>query len=274
MHADAGSGCLASDAAKALADQGNPKQFTADIALLFTDALTSPACQQPGAALATLNIVNGSGGVALAITAKASNSSVQGVVPEAALLLADLGPAGQLLSVATTLAQTTPQARQQVQTQVASFNTASKSQLQMVVGESQGPINNTYSGNNQTAQTFNAATPPPLDGTYSGSFTGTQFVTGACPSTITGSLGYAVQGGNITVTIPGAGSGMLDTTTGIASFQPTSGIGGANVSCTFGGTLLPNQTGPATASGTWSCSSTGPGSTFNSANGTWTASSQ
>jgi hypothetical protein len=272
VRANAGSGCLAAEAAQALADEGNPTAFANDIAQLFNDAQTSPACMQPAAATATLGIVNGTSGVALAITAQASNSSVQPVLPAAALLLANLGPAGQLLSVATSLAQTSAQARQSVQGAVASFNTASQSQLNTVVSQSQGPLNSSYSSSNQTAMSFNAATPPPLDGTYAGSFTGTQFVTGACPSTITGSLGYTVQGSTITVTIPGAGSGTLDPTTGIASFQPTAGIGGANVSCSFGGTLLPNQTGPASASGTWSCSSTGPGSTFNSGNGTWTAS--
>jgi hypothetical protein len=270
-NASAGSGCLAAEAAKALSDDNNPSAFAADIAQLFNDALTSPACQQPAAATATLGIVNGSGGVALAITAQASNSSAQPVLPISALLLADLGPAGQLLSVATSLAQTTPQARQAVQSAVKSFNMASQSQLQTVVSQSQGTLNNSYTTTSQTAQSFNAATPPPLDGTYAGTFTGTQFVTGACPSSISGSIGFTVQGTNITVTVPGGGSGTLDMTTGIASFQPTSGIGGANVSCSFGGTLLPNQSGPATASGTWSCSSTGLGSSFNSANGTWSA---
>jgi len=271
----AGSGCLAAEAAQALADEGNPTAFSADIAKLFADALTSSACQQASAATATLGIVNGAGGVALALTSQASNVPAQPVLPIAAVLLADLAPAGQLLSVATSLAQTTPQARQQVQASVASFNTASQTQLQNVVQQSQGAINSSYSSSNQTAQTFNAATPPPLDGTYTGTFGGTQFVSGACPSTLPlAPLSFAVQGSNITVSIPGAGGGTLDMTTGIANFQPTSGIGGANVSCSFGGTLLPNTTGPASGSGTWSCISTGPGSSFDSANGTWTASTQ
>ena len=232
--------------------------------------MTSPACKTPAAAIATLGIVNGVGAVALAITSQAGNSSVQPVLPAAAILLANLGPAGQLLSIGTTLAQTTPQAQQMVQNAVAAFNNASSGELNQVTGQTQGPLNNSYTTTSQTATSFTAAAPPPLDGTYSGSFTGTQFLTGACPSTINGSIGFTVQGGSITVTMPGAGNGTLDTTTGIASFQP-GGIGGPNVTCSFGGTLLPNQTGPASGSGTWACSSFGAGSSFNSANGTWTA---
>jgi hypothetical protein len=268
-------GCLATEAAAAVADAnaGNAANFANDIALLFADSLTSAACRTPAAAIATLGIVNGAGAVALAITAQASNSSVQPVLPAAAILLANLSPAGQLLSIATTLAQTTPQAQQMVQNAVAAFNNASSGQLSQVTGETEGPLNSSYTTTNQTAMSFTAAAPPPLDGTYSGSFTGTQFVTNACPSTINGSIGFTVQDGSITVTMPGAGSGTLDTTTGIASFQP-GGIGGSNVSCAFGGTLLPSQTGPASGSGTWSCSSFGAGSRFNSANGTWSAMAQ
>ncbi len=53
---------------------------------------------------------------------------------------------------------------------------------------------------------FSVVPPPPRDGTYSGSFTGTRFVTKASPSTSDGSLGFTVQDGSITVTMPGAGS--------------------------------------------------------------------
>ena len=269
------SGCLASEAEAAVIDAnaGNATNFAADIALLFNDSLTSPACKTPAAAIATLGIVNGAGAVALALTSQAGNSSVQPVLPAAALLLANLGPAGQLLSIGTTVAQTSPQAQQQVQNAVAAFNNASSGQLTQVTAQTQGPLNAPYTTASQTATSFTAAAPPPLDGTYSGTFTGAQFVTNACPGTINGSLGFTVQGGTITVTMPGAGSGTVDTTTGIANFQP-GGIGGANVSCTFGGTLIPSQSGPASASGTWSCSSFGVGSNFNSANGTWTAMAQ
>jgi hypothetical protein len=160
-----------------------------------------------------------------------------------------------------------------VQTAVANFNQASSGQLTAVVGQSQGALNTSFSSTNQSENSFIAATPPPLDGNYAGNFLGTQFVANACSAPITGSLGFTVQANTITVTIPGAGNGVLDPTTGVATFQPT-GIGGSNVSCSFGGTLLPNQSGPAAASGTWSCSSTGLGSGFNSANGTWTATAQ
>ena len=271
VHANLGSGCLAAEAAQALADDGNPAAFANDITQLFANAQSSPACKEPGAAIATLGIVNGSAGVALAITSEAGNSTVQPVLPITALLLAELGPTGEVLGLSAALGQTTPQAQQAVEASVASFNRAAQGQLKMLVGETQGPLNTTYSNINQNEQSFDATTPQPLDGTYAGSFTGTQFVTGACPSTIMGSLSYAVQGGNITVTLPGGGSGTLDTTTGAATFAPGSGIGGANVSCSFGGTFLPNPSASATASGTWSCVSTGAGSTFNSANGTWTA---
>jgi hypothetical protein len=274
VRADTGTGCLAAEAAKVLADAGSPSfdktTLDNDLLTLFQDSETSPACMQPGAAIATLGIVNGAGAVALAVLTAPSNPSTQALLPAEALLQANLSPAGQLLGIGTTLAQTTPRARQQVETAVAAFNQASNHQLTTVISQTQGPLAGSYTSTNQTAMAFTAATPPPLDGTYAGSFTGTQFASGACPAPITGSLGFTVAGTAVTATIPGAGSGTLDPTTGTASFQPT-GIGGANVSCSFDGTLLPNQTGPATASGTWSCSSIGIGSNFNSANGTWTA---
>jgi hypothetical protein len=211
----------------------------------------------------------------LAITSQASNPSLQALLPTAAILLANLAPAGELLSIGTSLAQTTPQALQMVQSAVEAFNLAAGGELNTVISQSQGPLNSSFTSTSQTAMSFNAATPPPLDGTYVGNFTGTQFVS-ACPggAGISGSLGFSVQGSTITVTGPGAGTGTLDPETGVATFQPGSGIGGPNVTCSFGGILLPNQTGPASASGTWSCASTGVGSDFNSANGTWTANVQ
>ena len=269
----AASGCLATEAAAALADMGNSTVFANDIVQLFEDSETSSACQQPGAASTALGIVNGAGGVALALTAQADNPAVQPVLPTAAVLLANLAPAGQLLSIGATLGQTTAQARQMVQSAVASFNQASRTQLSTVAGQSQGPLNSSYISTNQTETSFVAATPPPLDGVYAGSFTGTQFVSGTCSGALTGSLGFSVQGSTITVTVPGAGSGTLDPNTGMASF-PTGGIGGQNVNCSFGGILLPNQSGPASASGAWSCLSAGVGSSFNSANGTWMATAQ
>ncbi len=271
-----GSGCLATEAAAAVADAsaGNSANFANDIELLFKDSETSTACQQPSAAMATLGIVNGAGGVALALTAQGANESIQpAVLPATALLLANLAPGGQLLSIGAAIAQTTAQSRQMVQSAVASFNRASMGQLGTLITQTTGPLNSSYNSTDHTEASFVAATPPPLDGTYAGTFTGTQFITGTCQAPINGSLQFSVQGGDITVTIPGAGTGTLDAANGKASFQPT-GIGGSNVTCSFGGILLPNQTGPASASGTWSCSSNGIGSSFNSANGTWSATMQ
>jgi hypothetical protein len=208
----------------------------------------------------------------LAITAQANATAIQPILPAAALLLADLGPAGQLLSIGTSLAQKSAQSRQLVQSAVASFNQASSTQLNAVAGQTQGPLNTSFSSTSQTETSFSAATPPPLNGAYAGSFTGTAFATGVCPAPIGGSLGFSVSSGNITATLPGAGSGTLNPDTGIASFAP-GGLGGTNVNCSFAGTLLQN-TAPATGSGTWSCTSTGAGSTFNSANGTWSATMQ
>jgi len=271
-RAAASSGCLASEAAQALADMGDPTAFASDIELLFKDSETSTACMQPAPATATLGIVNGAGGVALAITAQAASASVQPLLPTAAVLLASLTPAGQLLSVGASLAQTTPQARQMVQSAVASFNQAASTQLAAVVSQTQGTLNSSYSSDTETAMSFNAATPPPLDGAYAGTFSG-QFVNGTCSDAISGSLGLTVQGGGIMVTMPGAGSGTLDPDTGGATFQPA-GIGGAEVSCLFSGTFIAHQSASASGSGTWSCTSNGAGSAFNSANGTWSATRQ
>jgi hypothetical protein len=272
-----GNGCLGTEAAAAVADaqSGNATAFGNDIELLFEDSVTSPACKNPAAAIATLDIVNGAGAVALAIIAEASNPSVQSLLPTAAILLANLAPAGQLLGIGISLAQTTPQALQMVQNAIEAFNQAFGGELTMAVSQSQGPLNTSFTTTSQTATSFNAATPPPLDGTYAGNFTGTQILS-ACPggAGISGSLGFSVQGSTITVTAPGAGSGALNPETGVATFQPGSGIGGPNVTCSFGGILLPSQTAPASASGTWSCSSMGSGSGFISANGTWTAAMQ
>ena len=269
-----GNGCLAAEAQAAINDSnaGNVAGFANDLTQLFADSETSTSCQQPTPAIATLGIVNGAGGVALAIIAQANSTAIQPILPTAALLLADLGPAGQLLSVGTSLAQTSTQSRQMVQSAVASFNLASSAQLSAVAGQTQGPLSTSFSSTGQTETSFNAETPPPLDGTYAGSFTGTEFATGACPAPISGSIGFKVSGASIAATIPGSGSGTLDPNTGIASFAP-SGLG-ANVTCSFAGTLLQNPTASATGSGTWSCTSTGIGSTFNSANGTWSATMQ
>jgi hypothetical protein len=270
-----GGGCLATEAQVAVNDSnnGNVAGFANDLAQLFADSETSTACQQPAPAIATLGIVNGAGGVALAITAQASAAAIQPILPAAALLLADLGPAGQLLSVGTSLAQTSAQSRKMVQSAVASFNLASSAQLNAVIGQAHGALNSSFASTGQTETTFNAATPLPLDGGYVGTFTGTQFAPNACPAPINGSLGFTVTGGTISATLPGAGSGALDPDTGVASFAP-GGLGGTNVSCLFAGTLLQNPTASASASGTWSCSSTGAGSTFNSANGMWSAAMQ
>ena len=265
-----GTGCLAAEAAQALADTGNPAAFANDIAQFFKDSETSSACKQAVAAIATLGIVNGAGGVALAIATQGNNPSLQPLLPAAAILLANLAPGGQLLSVGAALAQTSAQARESVQDAVASFETASSGELATVIGQSQGPLNNSYSSVSQTATSFDAAMPPPLDGAYAGTFTGTQFVPGACSGPINGPLAFDVAGSAISA---GAAIGTLDPESGAASF-PVGGIGGANVSCSFGGILLPNQPGPVVASGTWSCLSTGVGSAFNSANGTWTATMQ
>ena len=148
--ATAGTGCLSAEASKALAEVNNPTAFNptafnADIVQFFTDSTTSTACNSPDPAIATAGVVNGASGVALAFTSQASNPALAQLIPAEALVLADLGPAAQLIAVGVTLAQITPQAIQAVQTSVMTFNTAASSQVATVANNSTGALNNTYS---------------------------------------------------------------------------------------------------------------------------------
>src|SRR5208282_4528896 len=170
-----------------------------------------------------------------------------------------------------TLAQTSDQARQAVESSVQTFNQGSSSQVSTVVMQSQGALQNTYSSTSQTAITFSQAAPPPLDGTYSGTFTGTQFFTGGNSCPISGALSLGVSGLVITATAPGAGSGTLTNNSGSSTSGSFTidGIGGAGGSCSFIGTFSVDTTGAATASasGTWSCTAPTSSSGFTSANG-------
>ena len=267
-----GSGCMAAKAQQALSDTGNPTLFTSDIAQMFLASQTSPACQQPGAAAAAAGIVNGAVSVALGVISQADKPQVAALAPAEALVYANLGPGGQLISIGVSLAQTSPQARQAVESSAQTFNQGSSSQVTTVVTQSQGPLQNTYSNTSQTATTFDQAAPP-FDGTYSGSFTGTQFFTGGNSCSISGAIGLGVAGSTITATAPGAGSGMLNNDGGSFTID---GIGGAGGSCSFTGTFSVDATGavPPSASGTWSCTAPSSSSGFISANGAWSASKQ
>ena len=270
--AAAGTGCLSAEASKALAEVNNPTTFdptafNADIVQFFTDSTTSTACNSPDPAIATAGVVNGASGVALAFTSQASNPALAQLIPAEALVLADLGPAAQLIGVGVTLAQTTTQTIQAVQTSLMTFNSAASNQVSMVTNNSTGALNNTYSDTQNTANSFNQTVLPPFNGSYTGSFMGTQsYSTGSCP--IEGSLAFAVSGSAIMVTVPGTGSGTLTSNSGEFS---VSGIAVAGSTCSFGGSFTQGALGAPSASGTWSCSPSGSSSGFISASGTWTA---
>ncbi len=107
-----GPGCLAAEASAALSDNsaGNAAAFNADIANLFQDSATSPACQQPDAAEAAAgNYRWRERGGAWRFCLRPVRGLVA-VVPGQALAYADLGPAGQLIGIGVALAQTSSQA--------------------------------------------------------------------------------------------------------------------------------------------------------------------
>ncbi len=277
-----GGGCLAVEAAAALSDNsaGNAAAFSTDIANLFQDSETSPACKAPGAAAAAAGIVDGAGAAALSILSQASNPQVAPAVPAQALAFADLAPAGQLISIGVSLAQTSPQALQSVVNSVNGFNQAASSQLMTVITSTQGPtLAASYTSTQMTATSLAAAVPP-LDGAYSGTFTGNENVTVAnpCPTTvaspISGTLDLSASGATIATTAPAAGSGMLSNGSGNFNVAIPS-LADPNATCTFNGTFLADTTGGASASGTWSCTpSATSASGFLSANGYWSASRQ
>jgi hypothetical protein len=267
----AGTGCLATEAAQALADINNSQNFANDIATFFQDSQSSPACTQPGPAIATLGMVNGTGGVALSITAQFADTTVQPLLPSQALLLAHLGPGGQLLSTGAALAQSTAQTQQQVLNAVATFNAAANPELNVVIeNTSPGILQNAFNSANVAQTSVNQSTTPPTDDTYIGSFTGTEFFT-STSSAISGPVNFSVQGTDIEVTAPASATGTLDLSTGSGSFT-LSGIAKSGSTCSVGGSFTQNT--PPSASGTWSCSRGNAGGGFISANGTWTAQGQ
>jgi hypothetical protein len=269
-------GCLASEASAALSDNeaGNAAAFNADIANLFEDSATSPACQQPDAAEAAAGIIDGASATALAILSQAG-SPLAAVVPGQALAYADLGPAGQLIGIGVALAQTSSQAFEAVVNSLQSFNLAASSQLTTVINNTQGATLAGSYASTQMTFTALAAAVPLFDGAYTGSFTGNEYFTLAnCPSTavspLNGTLSLSVAGATITTTAPAAGSGTVDDSSGIASFT-IPGLADPNAMCVFNGTFE-DTSGTATAAGTWSCSVSGPTSSgFTSANGYWSA---
>jgi hypothetical protein len=273
-----GTGCLAPEASAALSDNsaGNAAAFNTDIAKLFRDSATSPACQQPGAAEAAAGIIDGASAAALAILSQAG-SKVGAVVPGQALAYADLGPAGQLIGIGVALAQTTPEALQAVVTSINNFNQAAGPQLTKVIANTQGMTLASSYDSTETTFTALAVAVQLFDGAYTGTFTGNEYFTLAnCPSTVTspidGTLGLNAAGATITTTAPAAGSGAVDDRSGMASFT-IPGLADPNATCTFNGTFAADNSGAATASGTWSCSVTGPtASGFTSANGYWSVS--
>jgi hypothetical protein len=269
----AGPGCLSAEATTALADLANATAFSNDIVQLFKASESSAACKQPSAAMTTTSMVNGAGGVALSVTSQSSNSTLQPVLPAQALLLANLGPGGQLISIGSALAQTSKQAQVLVQVAADKFNKAATAQSATVTAQSNGTVKNSYSATMVTSQMFSTTVPPPLNGSYTGTFSGTQFATNAKSCPISGTLGFSASATTIAVTTPGGGSGTVDQTTGNTTFTLT-GVDGTSVTCTFGGSLLSNANAPATGSGTWSCPTTGQPNGFTSANGTWTAGAQ
>ncbi len=238
-----GAGCLAMEAAAALADNsaGNASAFTTDIANLFQDSQTSPACMQPGAAIAAAGTIDGASAAALAILSQSSNSQLAPVVPGQALAYADLGPAGQLIGIGVALAQTSGQALQAVVGSIESFNQAAGGQLGTLIMNTQGPVLQSYMLTSQAATSLDQ-TVQQFDGAYSGSFTGNEYVTIAnCPTIvvgpISGTLDFSASGGSITTTAPGAGIGTVDDSSGIASFT-IAGLADASVTCTFNGHVL------------------------------------
>ncbi len=271
MEAQAASGgCLQSQAQQALNDDDNAAAFTNDITQLFDASLSSPACQQPGAAIATAGIVNGATGVALGIIAQAGTASVNPLVPGEAVLYADLGPAGQLISTGLVLAQTSDQASQAVEDSVETFNLGSAGQVGKVIAATAGALQTPYNATAMTAASFNQAVPA-FDGGYSGNFSGMQFFSGGTSCSISGAIGLSVVGMTVTAYAPGAGSGTLSNNSG--SFA-IAGVGEAGVSCSFAGTFATDASGAAMVSGTWSCTAPAASSGFTSANGTWSASRQ
>jgi hypothetical protein len=273
VTAQSSAGCLAQEAATALSDNkaGNATAFAADIANLFQDSETSPACQQPGAAAAAAGIINGGGAAALSLLAQAvspqANSVVNSMmVPGQALVYSNLGPASQLVGIGVALAQTSSQDLQSVASSIKSFNVAASGQLGSVISNTQGAtLLNSFNAVSQANTSFDEAVQP-LDGAYAGSFSGNEFVTIAgCPNTVSaplsGTLSVSVSGATITATIGVTGaagnsiaaSGTVDDSSGTGSFT----IGGSGAACTFTGTFAAGTSGAATASGTWSCSVTG-----------------
>ncbi len=264
-------GCLALEAAALLSDNSNhdAAAFAADMASLFQAAQTSPACQQPGAAEAAAAILNGAAATALAILSQAGNPLAGLAIPAQALAYADLGPAGELISIALALAQTSDQNFEAVLNSFETFNQAAASELMALISQTIGELLNLYQVVSQTAGSLDSAIQV-FDGVYAGTFTGAQFFTGGNSCAISGALGFNALGPTITTTAPAVGGGTLDNNRG--NFTVTS-VGGPGVSCMFNGTFSVDSTGAVSASGTWSCAvSTPTPAGFTSANGSWSAS--
>ncbi len=265
-----GGGCLASEAQALLNDNTskNTAAFAADLVTLFEDSETSPACKQPGPAETAAAILNGGGATALAILTQAGNPQANPALPSQALTYADLGPAGLLVGIGVSLAQTTSQAFQAVVNSVQAFNQAAGPQLQALIKITQGAtLQGSFTSTSAIAASFDQAVEP-LDGAYAGTFSGSQFFSGGVSCAINGAVNFGVSQSAIAVTAPGPSSGTLDNNGG--SFTVTS----AGVSCSFTGIFSTDTTGAASVSGTWSCTAAASASGLTSANGTWMASRQ
>ncbi len=161
---------------------------------------------------------------------------------------------------------------------INSFNQAASSQLTTVITNTQGTdAGSSYAQYEPMTFTALAAAVQLFDGAYTGSFTGNEYFTLAnCPSTaaspLNGTLSLSAAGATITTTAPAAGSGTVDDSSGMASFT-IPGLADPNAIVHIQRDVRGDTSGAATASGTWSCSVTGPtASGFTSANGYWSAS--
>jgi hypothetical protein len=185
-----------------------------------------------------------------------------------------------LVGLALTIAQTTPQAQQQVVNTVNGFNQTIAPQLNNLISQTSSPVlMPIYSNTVQTGTAIIQAAPP-LGGRYAGSFSGEQlFIAGFC-SLARSPLDFVVANydpasgsSTITTSAPGAGSGTLSSD-GSASFT-INGVAGPDVSCTFNGTFTPDASGGVSAMGSWSCMPGMPTpSGFKKDEGMWSASHQ
>ncbi len=265
--------CLSNQAAQVLSDINNQdfNMVSADAMAFFQATMTSPACQQPAAAIALSSTFENAAGLELGIVTQANNPKVKPILAPHALLLGLLGPASQLINLGTAIGQISGQSQFTVARSVEVFDQAANNQLTTVSTQSQGALQSTVMATQQAATMIMAAVPPATSGAYSGTFSGSQGTTSGTSCPIGPSpLALVVNGSMITASVPGSGTGTLNVSSGSGSFS-VSGIGPTGTSCSFGGTFTAPAGASATASGTWSCILSGATSGFQSANGTWNA---